>query len=214
MTDIPSETAEHVPEVVVLRLPQYVRALGDLLRRGVTVVSSHQLGEHLQMTPAQIRKDLSYFGRFGKQGRGYPVNYLLDELRQVLGLERKWNSCLVGVGRLGRAIINYPGFTPEGFNIVAAFDSSPAEIGVSIGSLVIQPIAELEPTIRERDIRIGIVAVPASHAQEVIDQLVGFGVKAMLNYAPIGPQVPDGVRIRNVDPILALQSMTYYLKDN
>ncbi len=200
--------------MVVLRLPQYVRALGDLLRRGVTVVSSHQLGEHLQMTPAQIRKDLSYFGRFGKQGRGYPVNYLLDELRQVLGLERKWNSCLVGVGRLGRAIINYPGFTPEGFNIVAAFDSSPAEIGVSIGSLVIQPIAELEPTIRERDIRIGIVAVPASHAQEVIDQLVGFGVKAMLNYAPIGPQVPDGVRIRNVDPILALQSMTYYLKDN
>ena len=210
---MPYETAEHVPEVVVLRLPQYVRALGDLLRRGVTVVSSHQLGEHLQMTPAQIRKDLSYFGRFGKQGRGYPVNYLLDELRQVLGLERKWNSCLVGVGRLGRAIINYPGFTPEGFNIVAAFDSSPAEIGVSVGSLVIQPIDELEPTIRERDIRIGIVAVPASHAQDVIDQLVGFGVKAMLNYAPIGPQVPDGVRIRNVDPILALQSMTYYLKD-
>ena len=214
MIDNPAESANSVPEVVVLRLPQYVRALSDLLRRGVTVVSSHQLGEHLQMTPAQIRKDLSYFGRFGKQGRGYPVNYLLDELRQVLGLERKWNSCLVGVGRLGRAIINYPGFTPEGFNIVAAFDISQAELGASVGPLVIQPIDELEPTIRERDIRIGIVAVPASHAQEVIDQLVGFGVKAMLNYAPIGPQVPDGVRIRNVDPILALQSMTYYLKDN
>ena len=211
--DTPAESENNVPEVVVLRLPQYVRALSDLLRRGVTVVSSHQLGEHLQMTPAQIRKDLSYFGRFGKQGRGYPVDYLLNELRQVLGLERKWNSCLVGVGRLGRAIINYPGFTPEGFNIVAAFDISPAELGESVGSLVIQPIDELEPTIRERDIRIGIVAVPASHAQEVIDQLVGFGVKAMLNYAPIGPQVPDGVRVRNVDPILALQSMTYYLKD-
>ena len=214
MIDNPTESANNVPEVVVLRLPQYVRALSELLRRGVMVVSSHQLGEHLQMTPAQIRKDLSYFGRFGKQGRGYPVDNLLSELRQVLGLERKWNSCLVGVGRLGRAIINYPGFTPEGFNIVAAFDISPGELGASVGSLVIQPIDELEPTIRERDIRIGIVAVPASHAQEVIDQLVGFGVKAMLNYAPIGPQVPDGVRIRNVDPILALQSMTYYLKDN
>ena len=214
MIDNPAESANSVPEVVVLRLPQYVRALSDLLRRGVTVVSSHQLGEHLQMTPAQIRKDLSYFGSFGKQGRGYPVDNLLSELRQVLGLERKWNSCLVGVGRLGRAIINYPGFTPEGFNIVAAFDISPGELGESVGPLVIQPIDELEPTIRERDIRIGIVAVPASHAQEVIDQLVGFGVKAMLNYAPIGPQVPDGVRIRNVDPILALQSMTYYLKDN
>ena len=208
----PTDTTDDVPEVVVLRLPQYVRALGDLLRRKVLVVSSQQLGAQLQMTPAQIRKDLSYFGRFGKQGRGYPVKYLLGELRRVLGLERKWNTCLVGVGRLGRAVINYPGFTPEGFNIVAAFDTAPGEVGTTIGSLVVQPIEELEPAIRDRDIRIGIVAVPASHAQEVIDQLVGYGVKAVLNYAPLGPQVPDGVRIRNVDPILALQSMTYYLK--
>ncbi len=208
----PTDTTDDVPEVVVLRLPQYVRALGDLLRRKVLVVSSQQLGAQLQMTPAQIRKDLSYFGRFGKQGRGYPVKYLLGELRRVLGLERKWNTCLVGVGRLGRAVINYPGFTPEGFNIVAAFDTAPDEVGTTIGSLVVQPIEELEPTIRDRDIRIGIVAVPASHAQEVIDQLVGYGIKAVLNYAPLGPQVPDGVRIRNVDPILALQSMTYYLK--
>ncbi len=208
----PTDTTDDVPEVVVLRLPQYVRALGDLLRRKVLVVSSQQLGAQLQMTPAQIRKDLSYFGRFGKQGRGYPVKYLLGELRRVLGLERKWNTCLVGVGRLGRAVINYPGFTPEGFNIVAAFDTAPGEVGTTIGSLVVQPIEEMEPAIRDRDIRIGIVAVPASHAQEVIDQLVGYGIKAVLNYAPLGPQVPDGVRIRNVDPILALQSMTYYLK--
>ena len=208
----PTDTTDDVPEVVVLRLPQYVRALGDLLRRKVLVVSSQQLGAQLQMTPAQIRKDLSYFGRFGKQGRGYPVKYLLGELRRVLGLERKWNTCLVGVGRLGRAVINYPGFTPEGFNIVAAFDTAPGEVGTTIGSLVVQPIEELEPTIKDRDIRIGIVAVPAPHAQEVIDQLVGYGIKAVLNYAPLGPQVPDGVRIRNVDPILALQSMTYYLK--
>ena len=208
----PTDTTDDVPEVVVLRLPQYVRALGDLLRRKVLVVSSQQLGAQLQMTPAQIRKDLSYFGRFGKQGRGYPVKYLLGELRRVLGLERKWNTCLVGVGRLGRAVINYPGFTPEGFNIVAAFDTAPGEVGTTIGSLVVQPIEEMEPAIRDRDIRIGIVAVPASHAQEVIDQLVWYGIKAVLNYAPLGPQVPDGVRIRNVDPILALQSMTYYLK--
>jgi redox-sensing transcriptional repressor len=210
----PTDITEDVPEVVVLRLPQYVRALGELLRRKVTVVSSQQLGIQLQMTPAQIRKDLSYFGRFGKQGRGYPVNYLMGELRHVLGLERKWNSCLVGVGRLGMAIINYPGFTPEGFNIVAAFDTAPSEVGETIGALVVQPIVDLENTIKARDIRIGIVAVPATKAQDVIDQLVGSGVKAILNYAPIGPQVPDGVRISNVDPILALQSMTYYLKTN
>ena len=212
MPSKPTDITDDVPEVVVLRLPQYVRALGELLKRKVVVVSSQQLGMQLQMTPAQIRKDLSYFGRFGKQGRGYPVSYLLGELRQVLGLERKWNSCLVGVGRLCRAILNYPGFTPEGFNIVAAFDTAPGEVGKTIGSLVVQPIEDLENTIKERDIRVGIVAVPAIKAQEVIDQLVGCGVKAILNYAPVGPQIPDGVRIRNVDPILALQSMTYYLK--
>ena len=212
MSSKPTEIADDVPEVVVLRLPQYVRALGELLRRNVGVVSSQQLGDQLQMTPAQIRKDLSYFGRFGKQGRGYPVSYLLGELRQVLGLERTWNSCLVGVGRLGRAIINYPGFTPEGFNIVAAFDTASGEVGQAIGPLVVQPIGDLAKTIGERDIRIGIVAVPATQAQDVIDQLVRCGVKAILNYAPIGPQVPSGVRVRNVDPILALQSMTYYLK--
>ena len=208
----PTETANDVPEVVVLRLPQYVRALGELLKGNVSVVSSQQLGAQLQMTPAQIRKDLSYFGRFGKQGRGYPVSYLLGELRQVLGLERKWNSCLVGVGRLGRAIINYPGFTPEGFNIVAAFDTASGEAGQAIGLLMVQPIGDLDKIIKERDIRIGIVAVPATQAQEVINRLVKCGVKAILNYAPVGPQIPNGVRVRNVDPILALQSMTYYLK--
>ena len=214
MSNKPVEIANEVPEVVVLVLPQYVRALGELLRRNVSVVSSQQLGTQLQMTPAQIRKDLSYFGRFGKQGRGYPVSYLLGELRQVLGLERKWNSCLVGVGRLGRAIISYPGFTPEGFNIVAAFDTASDEVGQSIGPLVVQPIGDLADTISKRDIRIGIVAVPATQAQDVIDQLVICGVKAILNYAPVGPQIPNGVRVRNIDPILALQSMTYYLKSD
>lgn len=206
------ESEDSVPEVVVLRLPQYVRALGDLLKRNVQVVSSQQLGDHLQMTPAQIRKDLSYFGRFGKQGRGYPVQYLLEELRQVLGLKRTWNTCLVGVGRLGRAIIGYPGFTPGGFNIVATFDMDPEQVGQTIGDLVIQPMSKMEQIIKERDIRIAIVAVPGAHAQEVIDQLVRCNVKAILNYAPVGPQVPYGVRVRNIDPILALQSMTYYLK--
>ena len=212
MSDKIDMTEDGVPEVVVLRLPQYVRALADLLRRNVQVVSSQQLGEQLQMTPAQIRKDLSYFGRFGKQGRGYPVNYLLGELRQVLGLERTWNTCLIGIGRLGRAIISYPGFTPEGFNIVAAFDAATDEVGQSIGPLVVQPISDLDSTIKDRDIRIGIVAVPSNHAQEVIDELVRCRVSAILNYAPISPQVPEGVHVRNIDPILSLQSMTFYLK--
>ena len=118
-----------VPDVVVLRLPLYVRALNSILRDGDEVVSSQQLGARLHMTPAQIRKDLSYFGRFGKQGRGYDARFLLNELGQILGLDRSWHACLIGMGRLGQAIINYPGFAPEGFDIVAAFDSAADQVG-------------------------------------------------------------------------------------
>ena len=201
-----------VPEVVVLRLPLYVRALTQLLADDMDVVSSQQLGNRLQMTPAQIRKDLSYFGRFGKQGRGYDVHFLLAELRQILGLDREWCACLIGVGRLGRAIINYPGFTPQAFNVVAAFDNDPDQVGQAFGGLTVQPMSELPETIAERDIRIGIVAVPASHAQTVIDALVQNKVHGILNYAPIAPQVPMGIVMRNIDPVLSLQSMTFYLQ--
>ena len=200
-----------VPDVVVLRLPLYVRALSQLQDAGEEVVSSQQLGGLLQMTPAQIRKDLSYFGRFGKQGRGYNIRFLSEELRQILGLDQKWPACLVGVGRLGQAIINYPGFVPEGFNIVAAFDSDPSQLGKRIGDVAVRPMVELSETINGGDISIGIVAVPARHAQAVIDQLVAVGVKGILNYAPVAPHVPMSVVLRNIDPVLSLQSMTFYL---
>jgi redox-sensing transcriptional repressor len=201
-----------VPEVVVLRLPMYVRALTQLTDGGADVVSSQQLGGLLQMTPAQIRKDLSYFGRFGKQGRGYNVEFLLRELRQILGLDREWSACLVGVGRLGRAIINYPGFAPEGFEVVAVFDSDPEQIGSKVGGLTVQPMSELGRAVENQDLDIGIVAVPASQAQSVIDQLVANKVGGILNYAPIAPQVPMNVVLRNIDPVLSLQSMTFYLQ--
>ena len=203
-----------VPEVVVLRLPIYVRALTQLYSEGLDVVSSRQLGIHLQMTAAQIRKDLSYFGKFGKQGKGYSVEFLLEELRMILGLNRTWRACLVGVGQLGRAIISYPGFTPESFDIVAAFDSDPGKRGILVGDLEVQPMSELGETVINRDVAISIVAVPAAEAQMVIDLLVRSKVVAILNYAPVAPQVPVGVLIRNIDPVLSLQSMTYYLRDH
>ena len=203
-----------VPEVVVTRLPQYVRILGLLSEEGTAVVSSQQLGEKLQVTPAQIRKDLSYFGRFGKQGRGYSVRHLLDRLREILGLNSQWNVAVVGVGRLGRAILSYPGFTPDGFNLVAAFDSNQEVVGHEVGPLTVFSTEKLEELVRAMGITIGIVAVPAMHAQGVIDRLVECGVRAILNYAPTSPQVQDGIRIRNVDPVLALQSMTYYLVED
>ena len=195
-----------VPEVVVSRLPQYVRALTQLSREGIEIVSSQHLGRTLQITPAQIRKDL------GKQGRGYNVRYLLDALREILGLDREWNIAVVGIGRLGRAIIGYPGFAPEGFKIVAAFDADPRQVGQTIAGLIVQPMAELPDTFRRRDIRIAVVAVPAPQTAGVVNQLTACGVKSILNYAPVAPAVPEGVKVRSIDPVLALQSMTYYLR--
>ncbi len=207
-----SGSASEVPEVVIMRLPQYLRVLGVLGQRGIEVVSSQQLGSQLQMTPAQIRKDLSYFGRFGKQGRGYTVSYLLKELRQILSLDRTWNVGLVGVGRLGRAIISYPGLAPEGFQIIVAFDADPLQVGQVVGGIMVQPMHRLQEVIESNDVQIAIVAVPGAHAQEVIDQLVECNVRAILNYAPVAAQVPPSVKLRNIDPVLTLQSMTFYLR--
>lgn len=163
------------------------------------------------MTPAQIRKDLSYFGRFGKQGRGYNVESLLEQLKSILGLNRGWNLALVGVGRLGRAILGYPGFAPEGFHLVAAFDDDPKVVRQSFGGLIVQPTSQLAEEVAAKSIRIAIVAVPAAQAQAVADQLVSCGIRAILNYAPVAVQTPPEVKARTIDPVVALQSMTYYL---
>jgi len=201
-----------IPEVVVERLPVYARALQQLAGQGREVVSSQDLGDQLGVTPAQIRKDLSYFGRFGKQGRGYNIRRLLDELQQILGLERQWTMALVGVGQLGKAILHYGGFAPQGFHITAAFDNDLAIVGQEMGGLVVQDVAALPQALADRHVDIGIVAVPASQAQDMIDLLVSSGVKAVLNYAPIAAHVPKGVHLRHIDPVLSLQSMTFYVK--
>ncbi len=201
-----------IPEVVINRLPVYARALSELAARGETVVSSQALGELLDVTPAQIRKDLSYFGRFGKQGRGYNVNSLLSKLREILGIDRQWRLCLVGVGRLGQAIAEYGGFGPQGFEIVAAFDASPDVVGRLVGGVTIHHIEELDMFLGTARVDIGIVAVPAAAAQGVVDKLVGAGIRAILNYAPITAHVPRDVAIRHIDPVLAMQSMTFYIK--
>jgi redox-sensing transcriptional repressor len=201
-----------IPEVVINRLPVYARALSELALRGETVVSSQALGELLDVTPAQIRKDLSYFGRFGKQGRGYNVNSLLAKLREILGIDRQWRICLVGVGRLGQAIAEYGGFGPQGFEIVAAFDANPEVVGREVGGVFVHHIDELDTFLGSARVDIGIVAVPAAAAQGVVDSLVAAGIRAILNYAPITAHVPRDVAIRHIDPVLAMQSMTFYIK--
>ena len=202
-----------IPEVVIDRLPMYYRLLTTLQLRGVSVVSSQELGDALNVTPAQIRKDLSYFGRFGKQGRGYSVQRLTEELRTILGLDQRWRMVLVGVGRLGTAIASYRGFEPQGFDIVGVYDVNPEAVGTELsGELVVRNVADLAHDLEAEQVDIGIVAVPASEAQAVIDVLVAAGIGAILNYAPTGAQVPAGVEVRQIDPVLSLQGMTYHLR--
>ncbi len=205
--------AIEIPDVVIDRLPVYARALATLRDEGRDLVSSQELGERLGVTPAQIRKDLSYFGRFGKQGRGYNVEKLLQELRQILGLTHEWPMVVVGIGKLGRAVLGYGGFGPQGFRIIAAFDSDPGMIGTKIDGLEVKSVAQLPETLRRSKVEIAIVAVPAANAQSVIDILVANGVKAILNYAPVAVHAPTHVRVKEIDPVLALQSMTFYVKE-
>ena len=204
--------AAGIPEIVIDRLPLYVRALALLATNGQEIISSKELGEELGVTPAQIRKDLSYFGRFGKQGSGYNVAQLLGELREVLGLRQHWSMALLGVGRLGRAILSYGGFGSQQLHVAKAFDSDPTVIGTEIGGVVVEDIRNVAASLEALPIEIAIVAVPPSAAQQVIDELVAAGVRAILNYAPIAAHVPPGVRCRNVDPVVFLHAMTYYLK--
>ncbi len=203
-----------IPEIVIDRLPLYVRALALLATNGQEIISSKELGEELGVTPAQIRKDLSYFGRFGKQGSGYNVAQLLDELREVLGLTQRWSMALLGVGRLGRAILSYGGFGSQQLHVAKAFDSDPAVIGTEIGGVVVEDIKDVAASLEALPVEIAIVAVPPHAAQPVIDALVAAGVRAILNYAPIAVRVPPGVRCRNVDPVVYLHAMTYHLKSD
>ena len=175
-----------------------------------TTISSEHLGHLLQTTPAQIRKDFSHFGKFGKQGKGYNIDYLLEELREILNLNKSWNSCVVGVGKLGQAVINYQGFKDEGYLIKVAFDISLPKTK-TINDIEIRSISDMNQYIKTLDIKIGIVTVPAIDAQGVIDRLIQSGVKGILNYAPMKPIIPKNVSCMNIDPILSLQSMSYYL---
>lgn len=202
-----------IPDIVISRLPVYLRALERLSQEGQEVTSSHELGRRLGISSAQIRKDLSHFGGFGKQGTGYKIAFLREQLRQVLKVEREWEVVLIGAGDLGSAIARYRGFSERGFHITSVFDSSADKVGRKIGQFLIRPISDLARFVREHRVRIAMVAVPAEVAQSVTDTLVSAGVKAILNYAPINLNVPDDVHVQYIDPVLHLQRMTYYLAE-
>jgi len=200
-----------VPDIVVGRLPIYLRALTYLAEEGQSVVSSQDLGKRLGISSAQIRKDLSHFGEFGKQGTGYEVGYLRDQLKRILRIEGRWPVALIGCGALGTAVAYYQGFAPKGFEIAAVFDNDPGKIGQRVSDKPVMDVAELPRVVREKNIRIAIVAVPSTAAQRIVNTLVDCGIKGILNYAPINISVPPGVQVQYIDPAVHLQRMTYYL---
>jgi redox-sensing transcriptional repressor len=182
-----------------------------MLNEGKEVTSSQELGQRIGLSAAQIRKDLSQFGEFGKQGTGYNIAFLVGQLKRILKVERAWDMVLVGVGDLGRAVAHYAGFIDRGFRLVALFDTDPSKIGTRVGDLVVEDSAQVVEAIRTRGIRVAMLAVPAREAQPVAEELVDAGIHAILCYAPTSLNLPGSVRVQYIDPVLTLQQMTYFL---
>jgi len=200
-----------IPDIVVGRLPLYLRALQYMEAAGRQVTSSQELGERLGISAAQIRKDLSQFGEFGKQGTGYQIKYLIEQLRKILRVEAVWDVAVVGAGAVGHAIARYQGFTNRGFLVKFVFDNNSDLIGTQVGQFTVLSTADMVSILKQNGVKIAMVAVPAGAAQAVVDQLVEGGIQAILNYAPINLTVPQGVHVQHIDPVTHLQRMTYYL---
>jgi redox-sensing transcriptional repressor len=203
--------ADKIPDIIIGRLPVYLRALQRLADKGVFTTSSQELGEMIGISAAQIRKDISQFGEFGKQGTGYSVPFLVERLRDILKVNRVWDMAIVGMGDIGHALARYNGFANRGFHATLVFDNDPNKIGQKVGEFEIFSTAVMTERIKQQKIKIAVLTVPASAAQEIADQLVKAGVKAILNYAPISINVPDEVHVQYIDPVTHLQRMTYYL---
>ncbi len=200
-----------IPDIVVGRLPTYLRALQHMTQEGRKVTSSQELGERLGISAAQIRKDLSQFGEFGKQGTGYNIEYLANQLRKILKVDRVWDMAIVGAGDIGHALATYQGFANRGFRVIMVFDNDPAKVGRKVGPFTVRDTAQMVEDIRHAGIKIAMIAVPAPNAQEAADKLVEADVRAILNYAPISITAPLGVHVQYIDPVTHLQRMTYYL---
>ena len=206
-----TQILEEIPDIVISRLPIYLRTVRLLDMQGAEVTSSQELGQLLGLSSAQIRKDLSHFGEFGKQGTGYNSAYLCNQLEKILKVDCVWPVILIGAGYLGHALASYNGFEHRGFRIVGVFDSDETKIGTTIGATTIQPIDDISATIHRYRCQIAIIAVPATSAQQVADLLIAAGIKSILCYAPLTLTVPPHVRVEYIDPVIYFQHMTFYL---
>lgn len=200
-----------ISKATVDRLPRYYRCLRQLTDEGVEIASSEELGRRLAINPEQIRKDLAFFGQFGKKGVGYYVAELKESIGNILGLDHHWSVAIIGMGHLGAALANYQGIARLGFRLAAIFDANPTVIGTRIGEHRVEDIADLTQIIAERAIQIGVIAVPAEAAQSIADRLVAAGIRGIWNFAPVKLQVPPGIAFVSEDLSVGLSSLSYYL---
>jgi redox-sensing transcriptional repressor len=211
-TEAPPRTRiARISESTVRRLSHYYRVLEEFESEGKRLISSHRLAEREGITSAQVRKDLSCFGSFGRRGLGYNVAHLRREIRTILGLDRRWRVALVGAGNIGAALLAYRGFAKQGFDVAAVFDRDPQRIGQRLGDLVVHHVDELPKVTAEQRIDMGVIATPVAAAQEVADRLVAAGVQGILNFAPRKLFVPAHVTLRNVDMTVELESLSFSL---
>jgi redox-sensing transcriptional repressor len=194
--------ADKIPDIIIGRLPLYLRALQQMGDRGMKTTSSQELGDYVGISAAQIRKDISQFGEFGKQGTGYSIPFLIEKLREILKVNRMWDVVVVGVGDVGHALARYAGFAERGFRVAMIFDVDPSKVGTPVGEFIIEDAGTLVERVRSAHIKLAMIAVPATAAQQV---------RAILNYAPTVLSVPDGVHLQHIDPATHLQRMTFYL---
>jgi redox-sensing transcriptional repressor len=201
-----------IPTATITRLSIYSRYLEALVQEGVKIIASDKLAQKCGINPAQIRKDLAYFGEFGIRGVGYFVKELLFEIKRILGLNKAWKMALVGIGNLGSALLAHQNFIRQGYEFAAVFDVDPAKVGRRLPSgQLIHHLDELEKVIKEKDVEIGVIATPGSQAQAVAQRLIQAGIKAILNFAPTQLQVREGMAVENVDFTVKLDNLAYHL---
>ena len=203
-----------IPEATVSRLSVYSRFLEEVEKRGITSISSGEIAEGIGGTPAQVRKDLAYFGEFGTRGVGYNVHSLNEQMVKILGLGKTWKVILVGAGNLGSALSQYKGFRDRGFDVIAVFDNDLKKLGLMLNGIAIYPISQIADFINEHDVRIAIIAVPAAYAQDVADTMVDTKIQGILNFAPVVLTVPEEIETRNVDLAVNLEVLSFNIESN
>ena len=200
-----------VPQSTISRLFAYLRELKMLSSLNIRTISSSEMGERLNLSDTQIRKDLGYFGSFGTSGAGYNIEELKVALEKILGKDKTWNVCIVGIGHLGSALLVYPGFKNHNLNVVAAFDSDTKKIGKNIDNIIVEPIEQLKASVGKKNIFIAVITTPVMVAQNIANDLVDSGIECIMNFAPIKLDVPEHVKVRNVDLCHALETLTYFV---